>query len=912
MKRLFLVDATALAYRGHFALLRNPLTNTKGLNTSAAKVFTDKILEILDKERPDLIALAFDHPTPTFRHARFAEYKATREKMPEEMHDALDSIDRIVAGLGLPVVSIPGFEADDVIGTLARRAEARGLEVMMVTGDKDFAQLVTDHVKIWNPFALGHRPSGGHVEILGPKEVEAKFGVKPERIRDLLALMGDTSDNIPGVPAVGEKTARSLLERFGSLDEVLAHASEVEQKRVRENLIAHSGDARLSYELVTIVTDAPVGVEPTELTPRTPDRTALFPVFQELEFRDLSRRFSVDASSDPHVHKVASTPEQVDQLVRDLEQAEEIAFDLETTSLKPLEADIVGMSFSWKPNEATYLPAREVKAKGATFSLFAFELDFKEQLEKVRKVLEDPARKKGGQNVKYDMLVLSRYGVEVRGITFDTLLESYLLDPSARQRNLDELALRYLNYKKIPTESVIGAAGKKQRTMDNSPEREVAAYASEDADITLRLHRLFGRQVEEQGLGELYRTVELPLMHVLLKMEKRGVKVETDMLKGLADEFATRLAAIEKECWALAGETFNIESPKQLAQILFDKLEIDKKAGVRAKKTMTGAASTDIEVLEKLAEHHDLPAKILEHRSFQKLKGTYVDALPQLVNKKTGRVHTSFNQAVAATGRLSSSDPNLQNIPIRTPEGKRIRGAFVAGEPGWLMLSADYSQIELRLLAHLSKDEGLLAAFRAGEDIHRATAARIFDKKPDEVTSELRGRAKVINFGIVYGMGAARLARETGMPYGEAIDFIKGYFDKYPAVKAYLDSQIEHARKHGYVATVLGRKRLLPEIWSSNRQLQMTAERIATNTPIQGSAADLIKVAMIKLDARLEREKFPAHMLLQVHDELVFEVEEKRVQELADMVRHEMSTAVELTVPLKVDVGWGRSWLDAH
>ena len=912
MKRLFLVDATALAYRGHFALLKNPLTNTKGLNTSAAKVFTDKVLEIADKEKPDLVALVFDHPTPTFRHAKFKEYKATREKMPEEMHDALEFIDRIVAGLGFPVISVPGFEADDVIGTLAKRAEAAGIDVMMVTGDKDFAQLVTERVKIWNPFASGHRPSGGHVEILGPREVEAKFGVKPERIRDLLALMGDASDNIPGVPAVGDKTARALIERFGTLDETLRRATEVEQKRVRENLVAHAADARLSYELVTIETNVPVSMAPEELVPRKPDRTLLFPVFQELEFRELSRRYSVDVSSDPHVHRVAAKPDEVAALVEELEKADEFAFDLETTSISPLEADIVGMSFSWKANEATYVPAKEVPAKGATFSLFAFELDFSEHLAKVRHLLEDPRFRKGGQNVKYDMLVLSRYGVAVRGVTFDTLLESYLLDPAARQRNLDELALRYLNYKKIPTESVIGASGKKQRTMDNAPEREVAAYASEDADMTLRLHRLFSKQVEEQGLSELYRTVELPLMHVLFKMEKTGIKVETEMLEGLAKEFAAKLATLERECYELAGETFNLESPKQLGYVLFEKLEIGKEAKVRVKKTSTGAASTDTEVLEALAEHHALPAKILEYRGFQKLKGTYIDALPQLVNKKTGRVHTSFNQAVAATGRLSSSDPNLQNIPIRTAEGKRIRGAFVAGEPGWLVMSADYSQIELRLLAHLSGDEQLKAAFVAGEDIHRATAARIFDRKPEEVSSELRGQAKAINFGIVYGMGDGRLARETGMTVGEAHDFIKGYFAKYPAIKAYLDSQKAHAHKHGFVQTILGRKRLLPEIWSTNRQLQMTAERIATNTPIQGSAADLIKVAMIKIDARLEREGLPARMLLQVHDELVFEVEASRVEELAKLVTDEMANAVSITVPLKVDVGWGRSWLEAH
>lgn len=927
MKTLFLVDATALAYRGHFALLRTPLTSSRGLNTSAAKVFTDKVLDIIEKEKPDLFALVFDHPTPTARHAKYKEYKATREKMPDEMRDALGYIDRIVLGLGVPVLSIPGYEADDVIGTLAKMGEAQGLDVRIVTGDKDFAQLVSERIKIYNPFAMGHRPSQGKAEILGPREVEAKFGVPPERIRDLLALMGDSSDNIPGVPGIGPKTAQVLIARFGSLAGALERASEFEQMRARENLVAHADSARLSYDLVTIDTAVPVPREPLSLVRTEPDRLILGPVFQELEFRDLHRRYSQDVKTDRHVHRVAATAEDVQALARELERSDEFAFDLETDNLSPLDANIVGMSFSWKTGEATYVPATETSpggpaggpvggrrapAAGTTMSLFAFDLDMKTHLEKLRPVLEDANRPKGGQNVKYDMLVLGRAGVEVRGVTFDTLLESYLLDPSARVRNLDELALRYLNYRKITTESVIGASGKRQRTMDDAPEREVAAYASEDADVTLRLHKLFAPQVKEAGLDDLYKTVELPLMHVLLKLERTGVKIDTSVLRGLAKEFDVKLAALEKECHELAGEGFNIGSPKQLGQILFDKLEIDKQAGIRGKKTATGAASTDTEVLERLAEHHPLPAKILEHRSFQKLKGTYVDSLPGLVNKRTGRVHTSFNQAVAATGRLSSSDPNLQNIPIRTPEGKRIRSAFIAGEPGWVILSADYSQIELRLLAHLSGDETLRTAFHEGADIHRATAARIFDVRPEDVTPELRGRAKVINFGIVYGMGPGRLARETGMTYGEAMEFIQGYFAKYPSIKGYLDSQVDMARKKGYVETVLKRKRYLPEIWSSNRQIQMTAERIATNTPLQGSAADLIKVAMIRIDTRLERERLPARMLLQVHDELVFEVDAARAGELSRMVTEEMSTAVALSVPLKVDVGWGPSWKDAH
>lgn len=904
--RLFLFDGSALTYRSHFAFIRNPLKNRAGLNTSAAFGFTRELLRILDAEAPERVAVVFDVSKKTFRHERFADYKATRQQMPSEMEECLPYVDRIVDGLGIPRLGVEGFEADDVIGTLAKRGAAEGYEVFLVSGDKDFCQLVTDKVKIYNPYKTGVRG----VEILDPAGVEQRHGIPPERFRDYLALVGDSSDNVPGVPSVGPKRALEILGQFGDLDQALANPSDYPRKSIAEKLAEFKDQALLSRELVTIEQDMELEVSLDDLQPSEPDRSALNLLFAELEFREFAGRFTVELSSDPHSWK-RITGAELPTLVEELRAAGEFVFDLETTSLNPREAEIVGIAFSHTPGEAVYIAAEESLGQSA-FELFPVELDMKGHLEVLRPLFADPSVKKGGQNVKYDVAVLERHGVEVKGIGFDTMLESYVLDPAAVSHGLDALALRYLGYKKIATKEVIGS-GAKQRNMRDTHDDEIFPYASEDADMTCRLHHLFRDKLAQDPERErLYREVELPLLEVLLAMETRGVAIDTKALKATGKEFKERLAALAEQAFELAGEHFNLGSPKQVGQILYEKLRLQEEAGVKVKKTMGGARSTNHEALEALAEVHELPRVILAHRALDKLLGTYVEALPKLINAETGRVHTSFNQAVASTGRLSSSDPNLQNIPIRSEEGRRIRAAFVAGEPGWQILSADYSQVELRVLAHLSEDEALCEAFHQGHDVHRATAARVFDVPMDEVSAEQRGRAKAINFGIVYGMGRNRLANDTGLTPDEAGVFIENYFASYPKIKGYLDGSVAHARQHGWVSTILGRQRNLDSIRSSRRVERANAERVALNSPIQGSAADIMKLAMLRVAERLEREQLRAHLLLQVHDELVLEVHPDDADALEALVREEMAGAYELKVPLKVDVGRGANWLEAH
>jgi DNA polymerase I len=911
-QRLFLIDGTALAYRSFFAFLRDPLRNSQGMNTSAVYGFTRDLLRVLDEEQPERVAVIFDVGKKTFRHERFEDYKATRARMPDEMLDSLPWIDQVVDALALPRLGIEGWEADDIVATLARRGAEAGHDVYIVTSDKDFCQLVSDQVRIYNPWQGGSRGSGKGVTLLGPAEVEAKYGVPAERFLDYLALVGDSSDNVPGVPGVGPKRAAELITRWGDLDTVLREGPEhYERAKLRENLREFRDQALLSRELISLERDAPVELGVEELVQGEPDRPELGRLFAELEFREYLRRFSSTFNDDPHVHHRVALAD-LGGLVARLEACDEFVFDLETTSLQPNEAEIVGMAFSFSNAEAYYVAAEESMTAGGEFSLFSMDLSFEDALRQLKPLLEDPSRPKGGQNVKYDCRVLANHGIEVRGVAFDTLLESYLLDPQSRTHNLDDLALRYLGYRKIATKEVIGS-GRKQRNMRDTPDEEIFPYASEDADITFRLHRRFQEQLRTQPrLLELYRDVELPLIEVLSKMERRGVKVDTDALAEVRQDFTTRLEAYETEVHALAGEAFNLNSPRQVGALLYDKLGLHTTAGVRPRRTTTGALSTDAATLEQLADHHPLPRKILEHRGLEKLLGTYVDALPKLVDPDSGRVHTSFNQAVAATGRLSSSDPNLQNIPIRSPEGRLIRSAFVAGEPDWILVSADYSQVELRILAHLSGDEGLLDAFRRDVDVHQATAARIFGIPLEQVTSELRSRAKAINFGIVYGMGAQRLARDTSLDVAEARKFIEEYFLVYPGIKGYLDGCVEKARKDGYVETVLGRRRPLPDMRASNRGVRANAERMAVNTPIQGSAADIIKVAMLRVDRRLEASGLQARMLLQVHDELLFETPADEADALEALAREEMESAHPLDVPLKVDVGRGRTWLDAH
>ena len=904
--RLFLFDGSALAYRSHFAFIKNPLRNRAGLNTSAAFGFTRELLRILDAETPELVAVVFDVSKKTFRHERYAEYKATRAQMPAEMESCLPYVDRIVDGLGLPRLGVEGFEADDVIGTLAKRAAAAGNEVFLVSGDKDFCQLVTDSVKIYNPFRQGTRG----VEILDPAGVRERYGIPPERFRDYLALVGDSSDNVPGVPGVGPKRALEVLEQFGDLDAALADPSAFQRAAIAGKLAEFKDQALLSRELVTIEEDMPLEVTLEQLAPGVPDRSQLSVLFAELEFKEYMRRFAADLAQDPHVHQ-RITGAELPALIKTLRAAGEFVFDLETSSLDVREAEVVGIAFSYEPGTAIYLAAEESLGQSA-FELFPVELDMQGHLKLLKPLFEDPSVRKGGQNVKYDVAVLSNQGITVRGIAFDTLLESYVLDPGALGHGLDALALRYLGYTKIATSEVIGS-GAKRRNMRDTHDDEIFPYASEDADITCRLHALFqARLAEEPALERLYREVELPLLPVLMEMEARGIAIDTRALKSAGDDFRARLQTLEAEAHELAGEPFNLGSPKQVGQLLYERLRLHEEAGVRVRKTLGGARSTNYEALEALAEVHALPRVILAHRALDKLLGTYVDALPKLIDPRTGRVHTSFNQAVTATGRLSSSDPNLQNIPVRSEEGRRIRAAFVAGEPGWELLSADYSQVELRVLAHLSEDEALCEAFRAGHDVHRATASRVFGVPMEEVSAEQRGRAKAINFGIVYGMGKNRLAQDTGLSQDEAQSFIESYFANYPGIKVFLDGCVAHARREGWVETVLGRRRSLEAIRAARRVERANAERMALNTPIQGSAADIMKLAMLAVSKRLKREGLRANLLLQVHDELVLEVHRDDAAALAVLVEEEMSQAFALRVPLKVDVGRGANWLEAH
>ena len=905
-KRLFLIDGTALAYRSHFAFMRNPLFNDQGMNTSAVYGFTTAVFRLLDRESPDHFAIVFDSPGPTFRHEMYDQYKATREKMPNDMAAQLPYIDQVVDALGIPRVAMQGYEADDIIGTLAKRAEREGIECFMVSGDKDFMQLVTERVKIYNQFK-----KGVDVEVLDEEGVEESFGVPPDKVIDVLTLMGDSSDNIPGVQGIGPKTAVKLVKQFGSMEEVLKNADKIKNKRAREGVINFLEQAPASKTLVTIDTDVPLDVDADALTIGDADTDRVLQLFEELGFHSLMDRIQVKGEEKPVTYRTVQTEKEFRRLLDELRRCDEFAFDLETTSLNPLDAEIVGFSFAAQPHVAWYVPAwpeKPILAAKDLFSGGARQLDL--ILAELKPILEDDRIRKGGQNAKYDILVLRNYDVHVRGLAFDTMVESYLLDPGQRQHNLDFLSVKHLNYQKIPTSDIIGK-GKSQISMKEAPIEKVAQYACEDADITMRLHDLLRPQLTERGLDKLYREVELPLLSVLMKMEAQGVRVDLDILSEMSGRLALRADELVTQIHDLAGEEFNVNSPKQLGVVLFEKLELHKQLGIqRVRKTKTGY-STSVQTLEAM-RGHPLIDGLLEYRSVAKLKNTYVDALPALVNERTGKIHTSFNQTVAATGRLSSSGPNLQNIPIRTPLGREIRRAFVPEDESKVFLSADYSQIELRVLAHMSGDETLIDTFVNEEDVHRRTASLIFDVPFDEVTPELRNRSKAINFGVIYGMGSQRLARETGITMDEAKAFIESYFDTYPRIREYRDRMIEQVRTEGYVETVLGRRRQIPEIHSRNRGVEVAAERVAVNTPIQGSAADLIKVAMIRLDEGLAKAGSPAAIVLQVHDELLLEVAKEETANVKQLVRECMEGAMELRVPIRVDMGVGSNWLEAH
>ncbi len=903
-RKLYLVDGSALAYRSHFAFARNPLINSRGENTSAIFGFVRELLRIIDDEQPDYLGVVFDTSEPTFRHKAYPEYKATREKMPEELREQLPRLREVIEAMHIPIIEVPGYEADDALATLARKAADQGIEVYLATGDKDLMQIISPQIKMSNL-----RRDGTGIEIIDPAKVREKMGVPPEQIVDYLALVGDSSDNVPGVPKVGKKRALELLQEFGSLEAILRNTGKIEKKAIRESLQANEQAARLSQKLVTLDLNAPIELDLDRLKLVPPGDEDMLRHFRELEFHSLVRRFQSDTASeaDDGDYHTVRTETELRTVLDTLKNAGYFTFDLETTSAVPMLAEIVGLSFSCRENEAWYVPVRQA-APGQAFQELLLDSEGGETvdlLDMLSPLFQDEAVRKNAQNAKYDIIVLANYGVQVRGLAFDTMVASYLLNPSGRQHNLDALALEYFNIKKIPTSDLIGK-GKKQITMREVALETVARYACEDADITERLRRIFEPKLAEAGLRELADTVEIPLILVLVDMERNGVALDQKFLEQMSAEMHERLQGLEQEIYDLAGEEFNIQSTKQLAVILFEKLGLPV-----IRRTKTGY-STDAAVLEKLAPIHPLPACLLEYREIAKLKSTYVDALPRLINPRTGRVHTSYNQTVAATGRLSSSDPNLQNIPIRTEIGRSIRRAFVPGREDWLLLDADYSQIELRIMAHLSGDEALVSAFRDGDDIHTATAARVFGVEKQAVDGDLRRRAKEINFGIMYGMGVYGLASRLQIPREEARAIIDEYFLKYPGVNAYIARTLAEAREKGYVTTLMNRRRYLPEIQSSNRQVREFAERTAINTPIQGSAADLIKLAMINLSRRMKKEGLRSLMIMQVHDELVFELPEDELEIMRAIVRQEMEEAISLNVPIVVDVGVGKNWLEAH
>ena len=914
--RLFLIDAYALIYRAFFAFINRPLTNSRGENTSAPFGFANFLLSIRENHRPDFLAIVFDKGMSK-REEMYPEYKATREKMPEELAASLPRIRELVESFHDPVVEVEGYEADDVIGTLALQAREAGLEAVIVSGDKDLYQLVGPGIHLLNPGRGG--PTGVEPEWVDESNAGEKFGIPPERIPDYLALIGDSSDNVPGAPGIGPKTAVKLLSEYRDLEDILAHAQDIPGKRARESLTENADLVRLSKRLVTIQTDVPISLDLGSLKVQSPDRERLRRLFVELEFRRLAERFTGPGDEImggaraplpeeiPLAYTLIKEAHEIGELVNRIREVGVVSVDTETTSQAATRADLVGISLSWKAGEAFYLPLAHRRAgelalddggDGAPANLPALTSP---AMGPLVEMLEDPAVEKVGQNLKYDLIVFERAGVTVRGVSFDTMVASYVLDPNRRQHSLDALTVTLLGHRMISYSEVAGK-GKSQVSFAEVSLDRAREYACEDADFTLRLKELFEPQLREQELDGLFRDVEMPLVPVLARMEANGIRIDVPFFQAMNSKLASDLAFLREEIVRMAGEEFNLNSTPQLREILFERLGLPV-----LKRTKTGP-STDASVLEELAGMgHALPIRLLEYRQLEKLRNTYVDALPRLVNPETGRIHTSFNQTVAATGRLSSSDPNLQNIPIRTELGREIRKGFVA-EEGHVFFGADYSQIELRILAHFSGDEAFVRAFREGIDVHKQTAAVIFDVGLEQVTSEMRSRAKTINFATLYGQGDFSLARQLDVSREEAKDFIEEYFRRFSGVRAYLDQQVDLARDQGYVETLFGRRRYVPEMQAKNWNVRQFGERIAQNTPIQGTAADLIKVAMIRIQKLLENRFPSSKLLLQVHDELLLEVPGDEVDEVGQMVVEEMEGAVELNVPLAVDSGVGDSW----
>lgn len=897
----YLIDAMAFAFRAFHAISAN-LTDNRNRPTNAVFGFTRILLKILREHDPKYVTVVFDAPGKNFRHEMYPEYKATRVKAPPEFLEQIPRMYEVVKALNLPLSLVPGVEADDVIGTLARACAAEGREVVIVSGDKDLLQLVGDHVLMYDP------GKGDDGTTWKPEQVCERFGVGPEHVRDALALIGDTADNIPGVRQIGPVKAAKLLAEYQTLENLYANLDAIPGKQ-REYLELDREQAFFARELVTIKTDVEVDTDLSAYERRPWDKGALVSCFRELGFHSLVEDLEpgAPAAEVRADYTLVNTPEKLADLVKMLRKADFFAIDTETTSIQPMLADLVGISLCAQPGIAFYIPIRhactDLEALMAGDAEPAITLSPEKALAALKPVLENPKPGKTGHNIKYDMIVLHRAGITLRGIRMDTMIASYLTDPSRLRHNLDELSLHHLNHKTIPISDLIGK-GSKTIPFDQVPIKQAAEYACEDADMSLRLEQALQPRLTELGLDDLLNEIELPLIHVLAKMEMQGIAIDAALFETLQREITTGLHKLESEIHKIAGEPFNINSTKQLQSILYSKL------GLKPARKNKSGFSTDVDALESLADLHPLPAAVLEYRSLEKLRGTYVEALPKLVHPATGRIHTSFNQAVAATGRLSSSNPNLQNIPTRTELGRRIRQGFVAGNSSQRLIAADYSQIELRVLAHLTKDEALCAAFESDADIHRETAARIFRVAPEKVTPDMRRQAKAVNFGVVYGMGDFSLARNVGIARDDAKQFIKQYFDTYPGVAKWLEEVKEQARRDGFVTTLMNRRRYIPDINSERAGIRGAAERIAINTPVQGSAADIIKVAMVRLDKELER--WNAHLLLQVHDELLVESETKCADDVAACMRSTMEEAAKLHVPLKVDVGIGANWAEIH
>ena len=954
MDKLFLLDAYALIYRAYYAFIKSPRINSKGFNTSAVLGFVNTLEDVLKKENPTHIGVAFDPAGPTFRHEAYEQYKAQREETPEAIRLSVPIIKDIIRAYRIPILEVSGYEADDVIGTLATEAGRRGITTYMMTPDKDYGQLVSDYVFMYRP-----KYGDKEFEVMGVEQVKAKFDIQsPAQVIDMLGLMGDSSDNIPGCPGVGEKTAQKLIAQYGSIENLLSHTDEL-KGALKTKVETNRKMIEFSKFLATIKIDVPIALNMDELKREEPNEEELRKIFEEMEFRTLIDRVfnrekktaSASAASKSHGnaqgslfgdqpslfdqpspssssqassqgnlfaefedentgsgnysnlaclenlkydYQLVDTEEKRVDLIQKLLTKETFSLDTETTGTDPITAKLVGMSFSYAENQAFYVP------------IPAEQEEAQKIVNEFRPVFEKAGALKVGQNIKYDMLVLSNYGVEVCGPLFDTMVAHYVLQPELRH-NMDYLAEIYLHYQTIHIEELIGPKGKSQKNMRDLPPEAIYKYACEDADVTLKLKHALEKELKEQGAEKLFYEIEMPLVPVLAYMERNGVRVDTEALKQTSEHFTARMNQIEEEVHRLAGTDFNIASPKQVGEVLFDKLHIVEKA----KKTKTGQYVTSEEVLESLRGKHEIVGKILEHRGLKKLLGTYIDALPLLINPETGKIHTSFNQTVTATGRLSSSNPNLQNIPIRNEDGKEIRKAFIP-EDGCEFFSADYSQIELRIMAHLSGDKNMIEAFREGDDIHAATAAKVYKITIEDVTREQRSKAKTANFGIIYGISVFGLAERMNVPRQEAKELIDGYFETYPQIKKYMEKSIERARANGYIETIFGRKRFLPDINSRNAVVRGYAERNAINAPIQGSAADIIKVAMIKIFQRFQSESIRSKMILQVHDELNFSVVPEEKEKVQQIVMEEMEKAYLMQVPLKADCGWGNNWLEAH